>query len=314
MPIKHEVEACPALRRASSSEQDEDEELLDEMSLLRGAPPMVPAAQLPMIKEGRRLSASEPQASKLLGFRLEHEVREGISEGGPIPTEHEVEVCLALLRSSSSEKGEDEGLLESLDNMLLPESLLRGAPPMVPAAQLPIIKEERRPSASELQASKLLGFRLEHEVREAGAAFDCLAKLATRKGSPLRPVAPQEENLQSSLSSLPWRILVPGERCKPPYSREWLLAHRARCGGSPLRPTALHPTELLSLLASVAAPALDTAPTTPRVVAPTYPQPASHAASALAAAGAAGAAAKPLPEDDTTPNSIHALLATLEET
>ena len=274
MPIKHEVEACPALRRSSSSEQDEDEELLDKMSLLRGAPPMVPAAQLPMIKEERRLSASEPQASKLLGFRLEHEVREGISEGGPIPTEHEVEVCLALLRSSSSEKGEDEGLLESLDNMLLPESLLRGAPPMVPAAQLPIIKEERRPSASELQASKLLGFRLEHEVREAGAAFDCLAKLATRKGSPLRPVAPQEENLQSSLSSLPWRILVPGERCKPPYSREWLLAYRARCGGSPLRPsTALHPTELLSLSASAAALALDAS----TLEAPTRPQPASHA-------------------------------------
>ena len=226
----------------------------------------------------------------------------------------EVEVCPALRRSSSSEQDEDEELLE----MSLPESLLRGAPPVAPPAQLPAIKEERRAEAFELQTSGLLAHRLEHEgrVREGGAAFGCLAKLATRRGSPLRPVAPQEENLQSSPSSLPRRILVPGERCKPPYSREWLLAHRARCGGSPLRPTALHPTELLSLLASVAAPALDTAPTTSRVAVPTRPQPASHAASALAAAGAAGAAAKPLLKDadDATPNSIYALLATLEET
>ena len=87
--------------------------------------------------------------------------------------------------------------------------------------------------------------------------------------------------------------------------------HRARCGGSPLRLTALHllyPAELSLLLASVAAPALN-APDTSRVVALTYLQ----LASALAAAGAAGAA-KPLPEDDTTPNSILALLASLEET
>eukprot|EP00964_Phaeocystis_antarctica_P100022 scaffold65753_cov35-Phaeocystis_antarctica.AAC.1 len=80
-----------------------------------------------------------------------------------------------------------------------------------------------------------------HGVREGGVAFGCLAELATRRGSPLRPVAPQED-LQSPPSSLPRRILVPAEHCcsKPPYSREWLLSHRARCGGSPLRPTALH--------------------------------------------------------------------------
>ena len=120
---------------------------------------------------------------------------------------------------------------------------------MVPAAQLPMTKEERWPSASELQASGLPAHRLEHEgrVREGGAAFGCLAELATRRGSPLRPVAPQED-LQSPPSSLLRRVLVPAERCKPPYSREWLLAHRARCGGSPLRPTALHPyPELFSL-------------------------------------------------------------------
>ena len=176
-----------------------------------------------------------------------------------------------------------------------------------------MIKEERRPSASKLQASGLLAYRLEHsehEVREGGAAFGCLAELATRRGSPLRPVAPQED-LQSSPSSLPRRILVPAERCKPPYSREWLLAHRAHCGGSPLRPTALHllcPADLSSLSASAAVPALD-APTASRAVAFTYLQ----LASALAAAGAAGAA-KPLLEDDTAPNSIHALIASLEET
>eukprot|EP00964_Phaeocystis_antarctica_P018426 scaffold10192_cov59-Phaeocystis_antarctica.AAC.1 len=52
------------------------------------------------------------------------------------------------------------------------------------------------------------------------------------------------------------------------------------------------------------APALD-APTISRVVAPTHPQPAS-------APAAVAGAAKPLPEDDTTPNSIHALLTALD--
>ena len=85
-------------------------------------------------------------------------------------------------------------------------------------------------------------------MHEGGAAFGCLAELATRRGFPLRPAGAPQKDLQSSPSSLPRRILVPAERCKPPYSREWLLAHRARCGGSPLRPTALHPyPELFSL-------------------------------------------------------------------
>ena len=57
--------------------------------------------------------------------------------------------------------------------------------------------------------------------------------------------------------------------------------------------------------AAARAPTLD-APTISRV-APTHPQPAS----APAAAGVAGAA-KPLSEDDTTPNSIHALLTALD--
>ena len=135
---------------------------------------------------------------------------------------------------------------------------------------LPMIREERRPP------SALLGLGLEHSehgVCEGSAAFGCLAELATRRGSPLRPAGAPQEDLQSSPSSLPRRILVPAERCKPPYSREWLLAHRARCGGSPLRPTALHPTELLSLSASAAALALDAS----TLEAPTRPQPASHA-------------------------------------
>ena len=152
----------------------------------------------------------------------------------------------------------------------------------------------------------------EGEVRESGAAFGCLAELATRRGSPLRPVPLQE--VPSSTSSLPRRLDVPAESCQPPYSREWLLAHRAHCGGSPLRPTVLHlyPAELLSISVSAATPALD-APTAARVAVPTHPQPASHAASALAAASAAGAA-RCLPEDGTTPDSIHVLLVTLEET
>ena len=103
---------------------------------------------------------------------------------------------------------------------------------------LPMIREERRPP------SALLGLGLEHSehgVCEGSAAFGCLAELATRRGSPLRPAGAPQEDLQSSPSSLPRRILVPAERCKPPYSREWLLAHRAHCGGSPLRPTVLHP-------------------------------------------------------------------------
>ena len=177
------------------------------------------------------------------------------------------------------------------------------------------IAEEPRLPASQVEASGLLSCRLkvnacEGRVREGGAAFGRLTELAARRNSAAVTTAPQED-LQSSPSSLPRRILVPAERCKPPYSREWLLAHRAHCGGSPLRPTALHllcPADLSSLSASAAVPALD-APTASRAVAFTYLQ----LASALAAAGAAGAA-KPLLEDDTAPNSIHALIASLEET
>ena len=155
-------------------------------------------------------------------------------------------------------KGHLHSSLGDRDNMpLQPESLvLQGAPPVAPPrAQLPMIKVERRPSsACELQTSGLLGYRLEREgkVRECGAAFGCLAELATRRGglgSPLRApqVTPQVDLLSPPLrpTSRPTAQQEedhrsPIERCKPPYSREWLLAHRARCGGSPLRPTALN--------------------------------------------------------------------------
>ena len=134
-------------------------------------------------------------------------------------------------------------------------------------------KGEQRLPASELAASGLLGCWLkmlapESKVREGCAAFGCLAELATRRGSPLRPAAPQEA--LSSPSSLPRRSFVPAERCKPPYSREWLLAHRAHCGGSPLRPTALHSYSAEPRSLSVSAVLADAA----RVVT-THPQRAS---------------------------------------
>ena len=194
--------------------------------------------------------------------------------------------------------------------MSLPEFLLHGARPVAPSEHLQhAIAEERRLPASELEASGRLMNAYEGQGREGGAAFGPLIELAPRGGSsPLRPAAPQEL-LQSSPSSLPRRIsrriFVPAERCKPPYSREWLLAQRAHCDGSPLRPTALrpYPAGLRSLSASAVRADV---PTAARVV-PTHPQPAS-------APAAARAEAKPLPKDDTTPDSIHALLATLEET
>ena len=180
--------------------------------------------------------------------------------------------------------------------MSLAESLLQGARPMAPSVHLrskssmmSLIKEEPRLPASEPEVSRLLGYRLGRhacsgQVREGGAAFGRLAELATRGGAAAMSTAPQEA-LQLSPSSLPRRIFVPAELSKPPYSREWLRAHRAHCGGSLLRPTAF------------AARAV-----------PTHPQPAS----APAAAGTAHGAAKPLLEDDTTPDSVYALLASLE--
>ena len=109
---------------------------------------------------------------------------------------------------------------------------------------LPGITEEQRPASGPLEASKKsLGCRLEThtcvgKVREGDAAFGCLARLAARRGSAAMTTAPQEDLTPSPPSSLTPRIVVPTELCKPPYSREWLLAHREHCGGSPLRPGA----------------------------------------------------------------------------
>ena len=153
--------------------------------------------------------------------------------------------------------------------MSLPKLLLHGAP-LVPSEHLQhAIAEERRLPASELEASGRLKMNA-FEGQEGGAAFGRLTELAARGGSsPLRPAAPQVLSApledQSFPSALPRRIFVPAERCKPPYSREWLLAQRAQSDGSPLRPTALrpYPAGLRSLSAS--AVLVDT-PTAARVV------------------------------------------------
>ena len=208
-------------------------------------------------------------------------------------------------------------------------------------------KVERRLPASELEAYRLLGCRLkmlasDGRVHEGSAAFGRLAELATRGGAAAMTTAPQEVLLQLSRSSLPGRNFVPAERCKPPYttSREWLLAHRPHCGGSPLRPTALHSysAELRSRSASAVLADAARAVTTHlkrasalaaykldvrskvglNKLVQKYPGVDWSAASANnpapAAAGAAHGAAKPLPKDDTTLDSVYALLATLEET
>ena len=145
---------------------------------------------------------------------------------------------------NEDEDDEDE---DNEDDMSLPQHLPGGKRG----------KEEPRLPASELEAYRLLGCRLkmlasEGNVHEGEAAFGRLAELATRGGAAAMTTAPQEVLLQLSPSSLPGRNFVPAERCKSPNSREWLLAHRPHCGGSPLRPTALHSysAELRSLSAS----------------------------------------------------------------
>ena len=123
---------------------------------------------------------------------------------------------------------------------------------------------ERSLPASELEAYRLLGSRLkmlasEGKVHEGEAAFGRLAELATRGGAAAMTTAPQEVLLQLSPSSLMAKLrheVAARERgwrqLHPPYSREWLLAYRPHCGGSPLRQTALHSysAELRSLSAS----------------------------------------------------------------
>ena len=156
-------------------------------------------------------------------------------------------------------------------------------------------------------------YDLEGRVREDGAAFGRLTELAARKSARVSVPPQQNQNqdqdqpsaslLRQPLSPLPHEVshhLVPGELCKPPYSRQWLLAHRTRCGGSPLRPPQ-HP--LLAELLSTSAALASGAGATP--------------SKAVVTEGTAPAgAAKPSPklEKEYTPDSIQALLAALGET
>ena len=134
------------------------------------------------------------------------------------------------------------------------------------------------------EASARLEYRLEMilhvceiesgTMREGSAAFGRLSELAARRGTstyapqllpqlPQQPqqLLPQEDEQPSSsqTSSLHTSLYLSPpsshhlELCTSPYSRQWLLDHRTRCGSSPLRPaaSALHPeTEPLSLLAA----------------------------------------------------------------
>lgn len=147
---------------------------------------------------------------------------------------------------------------------------------------------ERSPTAQQDHAVVLLGSRLEvhasdleGKVREGSAAFGRLAELATRRATKNNrnncrgaPALCQEEQPRSSL---PRRLLFPGGLCMPPYSRQWLLDHRAQSRGSPLRPSSVVPR----------GPEEGTA-----------------------------AAAKPPPKFDKehTPDSVQSLLAALEKT
>ena len=107
-------------------------------------------------------------------------------------------------------------------------------------------------------AAALLGPRMEMHattkhlegtrVREGGAAFGRLAELATRKSA--RVLVKQNQNQLeeanqnqnqpcSTLTSLPRQPFSSRQPCS--YSRQWLLTHRAHCGGSPLRPSQQEP-------------------------------------------------------------------------
>ena len=310
------LELCPALRRSSSSEDNEDNMSLAE-SLLQGARPVAPSVHLrskssmmSLIKEEPRLPASEPEVSRLLGYRLGRhacsgQVREGCAAFGHLAE-------LATRRRSPLRPAAPQEALSSPSSLpgrsFVPAERCKppysrewlrahrahcGGSPLRPTAfATRVVPTHPQPASAPAAASMAHGAAkpllkmnaCEGRVREGGAAFGRLAELATRGGAAAMSTAPQEA-LQLSPSSLPRRIFVPAELSKPPYSREWLRAHRAHCGGSLLRPTAF------------AARAV-----------PTHPQPAS----APAAAGTAHGAAKPLLEDDTTPDSVYALLASLE--
>ena len=82
---------------------------------------------------------------------------------------------------------------------------------------------------------------------EVSAAFGRLAEFATHRANKINnkcrgagAPAPRHQDDQP-LSSLPRHLFLLGELCKPPYSHQWLLSHRAQCRGSPLRPLSAVP-------------------------------------------------------------------------
>ena len=80
---------------------------------------------------------------------------------------------------------------------------------------------------------------------EVSAAFGRSAEFATHRAnkknnkcSGAGAPAPRHQG-DRPLSSLPRHLFLLGELCKPPYSHQWLLSHRAQCRGSPLPPWVL---------------------------------------------------------------------------
>ena len=132
----------------------------------------------------------------------------------------------------------------------------RVQPPQVSPEHMPV---QVVPSEAVMDAAAaLLGSRMEMHattkhlegtrVREGGAAFGRLAELATRKSA--RVLVKQNQNQLeeanqnqnqpcSTLTSLPRQPFSSRQPCS--YSRQWLLTHRAHCGGSPLRPSQQEP-------------------------------------------------------------------------
>ena len=180
-------------------------------------------------------------------------------------------------------------------------------------------------------AAALLGPRMEMHattkhlegtrVREGGAAFGRLAELATRKSA--RVAVKQNQNQLeeanqnqnqpcSTLTSLPRQPFSERQPCS--YSRQWLLTHRAHCGGSPLRPPSVAPRGVSNLWAPAA-------PTAPSAAAPAAGKLPPKLDRSLwgdvepAQDGLHGAALRCEElREDHTPDSIQSLLSALEET
>ena len=130
---------------------------------------------------------------------------------------------------------------------------------------------------------------LEDRVREGGAAFGRLDVLARRKSA--RVLMKQNQACSTSL---------PRQPCSSPgwltssvsgYSRQWLLTHRAHCGGSPLRPSLQEPRS-----APAAAPEPEPAPEARTGLTLTTEGMRVGSEGAAARSEGAAGAAKPLPK------------------